>query len=97
MMKQICAFAVVAVMGLATAACSSNDKRYAAWGGGGAAAGALAGQAIGGSTKATLIGAAVGGAAGSAVAYQKNKDHKNKNKCTFRDSEGHTYTAPCNK
>jgi len=36
---------------------------------GGAAAGALAGQLIGGDTKATLIGAAVGAAAGGLIGY----------------------------
>jgi len=96
MIKRISALAVVAALALSTAACTSNEKRYAAWGGGGAAVGALAGQAIGHDTKGTLIGAAVGAGAGSLIAHHKNKkaNHKSKN-CTYTDSQGRAYTAPC--
>jgi len=39
----------------------------------GAGTGALAGQLIGGSTKATLIGAGVGALAGGAIGYNEEK------------------------
>lgn len=44
----------------------SNSLLY---GGGGAAAGAIAGQAIGGDTKSTLLGAAIGAAIGGGVGH----------------------------
>jgi len=94
MMKRLSALAVVAAMGFSTAACTQNEKRYAEWGGGGAAVGAVAGQLIGHSTEATLIGAAVGGAGGSLIAHEKNKKH-NSRKCNYRDSRGRVYQAPC--
>ena len=44
----------------------------------GGAVGALAGQAIGGDTKSTLIGAGVGAAVGGAVGNQEDAKDKNK-------------------
>lgn len=52
----------------------SNSTAYERRGAfGGAAVGALAGQLIGGSTKATLIGAGIGAVAGGAIARDKQK------------------------
>lgn len=103
MIKGISTFALIAAIGLSTAACTKNEKRYAAWGGGGAAAGALVGQALGHSTKATMIGAALGGTAGSVVAHEENKKYRGNNhhrsnsgkQCTYRNKQGRAYKAPC--
>lgn len=96
MMKRISALGLVAALALSTAACTDNQKNYAAWGGGGAAAGALAGQLIGGSTEGTLIGAAIGGAGGSLIAHEKNKKRNHsKKECNYRNSKGEVYRAPC--
>ena len=47
---------------------------------GGAALGALAGQAIGNDTKSTLIGAGIGAVIGGAIGNQEDAKDKNKEK-----------------
>ena len=66
MLLVLSAFAVVCVTKTGTGAL------------GGGALGALAGQAIGGDTKSTLIGGAIGAAVGGAIGNQE--DAKNQNK-----------------
>lgn len=93
MMKRISVIAVAAVMGLATAACTSNEKRTAGYGIGGAALGALAGGAIGGSGRGALAGAAIGGAAGTVVGAAQTRNGTKY--CNYRDAYGRIYQAPC--
>ncbi len=62
----------------------------------GAGTGALAGQLIGGDTKATLIGTAVGAAAGAAIGHSREQPryYKDKNGNTFYiDENGQTHTV----
>ncbi len=73
MAKGLLTFLVAAVVsaGLAfVAGCESDAQTGALLGTG---VGALAGQAIGGDTKATLIGAAVGGGAGYMIGSEQDK------------------------
>ena len=62
----------------------------------GAGTGAVAGQLIGGDTKATLIGTAIGAAAGAAIGHSQEqpKYYKDKNGNTFYiDENGQTHTV----
>ncbi len=70
----VCALVVAALL----TACATMDTNKAAIGGvGGAAAGAVLGQAIGRDTKATLLGAAIGGVLGYIVGNEMDKyDHQ---------------------
>jgi len=66
-------FIMVALLGLlAGAGCKSQGQTAALIGTG---IGALAGQAIGGDTGATLVGAAVGGGIGYIIGNEKDKKH----------------------
>ena len=66
-------FIMVALLSLlATAGCESQGQTAALIGTG---IGALAGQAIGGDTGATLVGAAVGGGIGYIIGNEKDKEH----------------------
>ena len=66
-------FIIVALLGLlAGAGCKSQGQTGALIGTG---IGALAGQAIGGDTGATLVGAAVGGGIGYIIGNEKDKEH----------------------
>jgi outer membrane lipoprotein SlyB len=77
---------VVAGVGL-LAGCTDNQGVNAA---SGALIGAAAGSAVGngsGKTAATLVGAAVGAQIGASQPTNRT--------CTFRNSQGQTYQAPC--
>ncbi len=63
-MKTVLKLAPLAALALTLAACGSTMEQRAATG---AIAGAVAGQAIGGDTEATVAGAVIGGAAGAAT------------------------------
>ncbi len=60
----------IAMTLIGTAGCETSAQTGAL---GGAGIGALAGQAIGGNTQATLIGAGVGAVAGYMVGNEKDK------------------------
>jgi outer membrane lipoprotein SlyB len=60
---------------------------------GGAVAGALIGQAVGGNTESTLIGAAIGGV-GGAVAGELIGRQKNGN-CVYQKANGKQFIAKC--
>lgn len=94
MMKRIFVIAVAAVMGIATSACTSNEKRTAGYGLGGVALGALAGGAIGGNSRGALTGAAIGGAAGTLIGVGQTRNGTKY--CNYRDAAGRMYQAPCN-
>ncbi|WP_317993902.1 hypothetical protein [Bartonella gliris] len=101
MLKSILKVAVVAAIGLSSAACTVNDQRVARYGVGGAALGALAGTAIAGSTPgAALTGAAFGAIAGTVTGEAINqKRHpqamQQSQLCTYRGHKGRLYHAPC--
>jgi outer membrane lipoprotein SlyB len=62
----------------------------------GAAGGALAGQAIGGNTRSTVVGAGagalLGAVVGTAAAPREGRDM-----CRYRDRDGRIYVAPCDE
>jgi outer membrane lipoprotein SlyB len=60
---------------------------------GGAAVGAIAGQAIGGDTESTLIGAAIGGV-GGAIAGELVGRQANGN-CVYQRADGSQFIARC--
>ncbi|MCU0831740.1 MAG: glycine zipper domain-containing protein [Rhizobiaceae bacterium] len=60
---------------------------------GGAAAGAIIGQAVGGDTESTLIGAAVGGV-GGAIAGELIGRQANGN-CVYQRADGTQFIARC--
>ncbi|MET3589226.1 outer membrane lipoprotein SlyB [Bartonella silvatica] len=100
MLKSVLKVAVVSAIGLSTVACSVSDQRVARYGVGGAAIGALAGTAIGGSTPgAALTGATFGALAGTvtgAAVNQKKRQKQNaQSLCTYRSRRGQLYQAPC--
>ncbi|WP_455476255.1 hypothetical protein [Bartonella sp. B17] len=108
MLKSILKMTAVSAIGLNLVACSVSEQRVAGYGAGGAALGALAGTAIGGSTpSAALTGAAVGAIAGTitgAAANQRKQPHvivqhppvvQQPSMCTYRGRRGQVYQAPC--
>ncbi|UNE54039.1 glycine zipper domain-containing protein [Bartonella machadoae] len=103
MVKSILKIAVVSAIGLSTVACTTNDERVARYGVGGAAIGALAGTAIGGSTPgAALTGAAFGALAGTVTGAAVNQQKQQKQAaaqrvpmCTYRNYRGQIYQVPC--
>lgn len=94
MMKRIVVIGMTAALGLATAACTDNEKRVAGYGAGGAALGALAGGAIRGNGRGALAGAAIGAAAGTVVGAATTRNGVRY--CNYRDQYGRLYEAPCN-
>lgn len=86
--------AVVAVLALSTAACTTGEQRTAGYGVGGAALGALAGGAISGSGRGALTGAAIGAVAGTLVGAAQTRNGVQY--CRYRDNYGRVYEAPCN-
>jgi len=69
---QIFRIGLAVVLPLSIAGCATKGKSGALIGGG---IGALAGQAFGGNTEATLIGAAVGSGIGYIIGNEKGKEH----------------------
>lgn len=89
-------FAMIAAVGLlafATTACTTNERRTAGYGVGGAAIGALAGGAIGGNGRGALTGAAIGAVAGTLVGAATTRNGVEY--CRFRDAHGRVFEAPC--
>ncbi|WP_142415998.1 glycine zipper domain-containing protein [Bartonella massiliensis] len=99
MLKSILKVAVVSAIGFSAVACTTTDERVARYGVGGAAIGALAGTAIGGSTPgAALTGAAFGALAGTVTGEAVNQRRQQKRAsqlCTYRGRRGYVYQAPC--
>lgn len=83
----------VGLLGLSTAACTTDERRTAGYGVGGAAIGALAGGAIGGSGRGALTGAAIGAAAGTLVGVAQTRNGVQY--CRYRDRNGRIYEARC--
>ena len=73
--------------------CTTNERRTAGYGVGGAAIGALAGGAIGGDGRGALTGAAIGAVAGTLIGAAKTRNGVQY--CRYRDRNGRTYEAPC--
>lgn len=73
MLKQFAIFACVALL---LGGCLTNKAQQG--GAGGAAAGALLGQAIGRNTEATLLGAAIGGMLGYVIGNEMDKADRQK-------------------
>jgi hypothetical protein len=88
------ALTLLAVMSLA--GCDTTDPNQRAGGGAliGAGAGALAGQAIGGNTKSTIVGAAGGALLGAVVGTATTPQSQNQN-CRYQRPDGSIYIAPC--
>ncbi|MGL5963224.1 MAG: glycine zipper domain-containing protein [Fusobacteriaceae bacterium] len=74
-MKAKLFFSFLLALTLIGCAETSYQRRSAV---GGAALGALAGQLVGGDTKATLIGAGIGAVAGGAVARHRERRYWNR-------------------
>ncbi len=88
MLKQ---FAILACVAVLLGGCLSN---YAQQGGaGGAAAGALLGQAIGRNTESTLLGAAIGGVLGYVVGNEMDKADRQQLNSVYESTPDHTTTA----
>jgi outer membrane lipoprotein SlyB len=89
-MKNILFAALVAVSSVGMlSACTTTEQGAV----GGAVAGALVGQAVGGNTESTLIGAAIGGV-GGAVAGELIGRQKNGN-CVYQKANGKQFIAKC--
>ncbi|MEK1853813.1 MAG: hypothetical protein AAAC48_18590 [Phyllobacterium sp.] len=95
MLRKLSMVAVTGLMTLSVAACTTNERRVAGYGAGGAALGALAGGAITGSGRGALTGAAIGAGTGVVVgAATANNDRRY---CTFENRFGQRYRAPCRR
>lgn len=88
-------FGIFAIMGAAVilTGCTSNERRTAGYGAGGAAIGALAGGAIGGDTRGALTGAAIGAAAGTLIGVSQSRNGVQY--CRYRGRDGRVYEAAC--
>lgn len=88
-------YGVLAVTAIAVAStgCTTNERRTAGYGVGGAAVGALAGGAIGGDTRGALTGAAIGAAAGTLLGVAQTRNGVQY--CRYRDHNGRVFEAPC--
>jgi len=88
-------YSIIAMMSVAfiVTGCTTNERRTAGYGVGGAAIGALAGGAIGGSGRGALAGAAIGAVAGTLIGVAKTRNGVQY--CHYRDRNGRTYEAPC--
>ncbi|WP_182523241.1 glycine zipper 2TM domain-containing protein [Ochrobactrum sp. RH2CCR150] len=93
MRNRVCTLVVVGSIAIATAACTTDDRRTAGYGVGGAAIGGLAGAAIGGNTRGALTGAAIGAAAGTLVGVAQTRNGIQY--CRYRDQHGRVFEARC--
>lgn len=88
-------YLIMAVAFAGLTACTSTQQGAAI----GAAGGAVAGQLIGGNTKATLIGAAtgaaVGGLTGRLVGQAGTQSTAGKKQCVYQRNDGSQYQADC--
>jgi hypothetical protein len=88
----------VATLGaMALAGCATSEQQQRAGTGAllGAGAGALAGQALGGNTKSTVVGAAGGALLGAAIGTATTPRRRGEEFCRYRASDGRVYEAPC--
>ena len=83
----------VTVIGLSATGCTTDERRTAGYGVGGAAVGALAGGAIGGNTRGAVTGAAIGAAAGTLLGVAQTRNGVQY--CRYRDRSGRVFEAPC--
>jgi uncharacterized protein YcfJ len=81
------------VVSAAASGCTTDERRTAGYGVGGAAIGGLAGAAIGGDTRGALTGAAIGAAAGTLVGVAQTRNGVQY--CRYRDQHGRVYEARC--
>lgn len=83
-----------ALLAISVAGCATSEQQQRAGTGAliGGGVGALAGQAIGGNTKSTVVGAGAGALLGAAVCTATTPRPQY---CQFRRSDGSIYTAPC--
>jgi outer membrane lipoprotein SlyB len=89
-MKNTLFAALIAISSVSMlSACTTTEKGAV----GGAVAGALIGQAVGGNTESTLLGAAIGGV-GGAVAGELVGRQKNGN-CVYQRANGTQFIAKC--
>ena len=58
-------------------------------------AGALAGQALGGNTKSTVVGAAGGALLGAVIGQATTPQRRGEQLCRYQDRYCRIYTAPC--
>lgn len=93
MTKRIRTLLAVGSIAIATVACTTDDRRTAGYGVGGAAIGGLAGAAIGGNTRGALTGAAIGAAAGTLVGVAQTRNGVQY--CRYRDQHGRVFEARC--
>lgn len=92
-------FLIIAVALAGLSACTSTQQGAVL----GAAGGAIAGQVIGGDTKATLIGAATGAAAGGVIGNVAGRNTgavtpptvNGGKQCIYQNPDGSQYQAPC--
>lgn len=92
----------IALLALATTACTTAEQRTAGYGVGGAALGGLAGAAIGGNSRSALAGAAIGGVGGTLVGAANSQNAQPTASgpspyqyCNYTDPYGRPYQAPC--
>jgi uncharacterized protein YcfJ len=84
---------MTSVIALTLTACTTDERRTAGYGVGGAAVGALAGGAIGGNARGALTGAAIGAAAGTLVGVAQTRNGVQY--CRYRDHNGRVFEARC--
>jgi len=84
---------MTSVIALSLTACTTDERRTAGYGVGGAAVGALAGGAIGGNARGALTGAAIGAAAGTLVGVAQTRNGVQY--CRYRDHNGRVFEARC--
>ncbi|ABM45022.1 hypothetical protein X471_00832 [Bartonella bacilliformis str. Heidi Mejia] len=101
MLKPILTMTVVSLVGLSSVACTIAERRTAKYGTGGAALGAIAGSALTGTAEGTVVGAALGTLVGTTAGVARNEQKKKRNAqkappmCTYQNSQGRQYQAPC--
>ncbi|WP_412058880.1 hypothetical protein [Bartonella sp. DGB2] len=88
------AIMAVVSLGAGLAGCTPAEQQVAGYGATGAALGAIAGGAIGGTGTATLTGAAAGAVAGGALGARTAKP-RSAVYCKYVDPYGRIYEAPC--
>jgi hypothetical protein len=90
--------AAAALVAMALAGCATSEQQQRAGTGALLGAGAaLAGQAIGGNTKSTVVGAAGGALFGAAIGTATTPKRRGEELCRYRAPDGSVYTAPCDE
>lgn len=94
MKKLICQISLAALLSTTLVGCSGYNPSKGVYGTGiGAGAGAIAGQAIGGNTEATLIGAGAGALLGYIIGNEIDKYDKEHIDDTFENTPSHQPVA----